>query len=368
MTMTRLWQLLDEVSGAALPRREWAEYLRDDWEKYVPYLRKTARKAAELACPKAGGEGCTRKIIKLVDGTFRVECGDTQNRCKTTSLPDHDIFIHELDRDNLIKKIAQAFDLHAPQQTVSREPVISVGRYEIAAGRGFPVFLGFSSITAPLDLASLKPVMDVTGPCVLLVPTRTTLSHQLKGHVEVGGVSVMALEDVVVLDRQGRLSAALPPEQVFSPQIEAIGGRSTELASGPKIMLPSGTTWAQVRIDFAELEIIRLTVGGTSHRLGPDDLGLKNAKNQKPKAAWVFLRSLAELRGRLNRAGSNETDRRRIGKQKEAASKALRALTGLSEDPIFVEGDEYVARYVTSADDLQQGKQGQHQRNFVEPR
>jgi|TARA_R110002124_G_scaffold178596_3_gene346415 hypothetical protein len=366
--MTRLWQLLDEISGAAMSRQEWIEELRGGWEKYDPYLRETVRSAKDLACPKSGGEGCARQIIKLVDGSLRVECGDAQSRCKTTSLTDQDIIIHELDRDSLVNQIAQALNLRAQQQSVSREAVISVGRYEIAAGRGFPVFLGLSSIIAPLDLANLKPVMDVTGPCVLLVPTRTTLSHQLKGHVEVGGVSVMALEDVVVLDQQGRLSAALPPEQLFSPQIDAIGGRFIELESGPKIMLPSGTKWEQVRIDFAELDIIRLTVGGTSHRLGPDDLGLKNAKNQKPKAAWVFLRSLAELRGRLNRRGGNESDRRRIGKQKEAASKALRALTGLAEDPIVVDGDEYVACYVTNADDLQQGKQGQRQRNFVEPR
>lgn len=366
--MTRLWQLLDEISGAAMSRQEWIEELRSEWDACAPFLRETPRRAKDLACPKSNGEGCVRQIVQLIDGSHRTECGDAQNTCKTVPLSTQDIAIHELDRDGLVKHIAQIFGLRAGRQIVSQDAVVSIGRYEIAAGRGCPVFLGLSSIVAPLELVQLKPVMDVTGPCLLLVPTRSTLAPQVRSHIEAQGISVMALEDVVVLDQHARLSAALPPDRLFSKLIEAFGGDSGEPVVGPKIVVPSGTTWAQVRIDFAELEIIRLTVDGNSHRLGPDDLGLKNTKTQRPKAGWTFLCAIAQNGGRIPRLGQKSGDASRIAKQKQSASQALRALTGIETDPIEACGNEYVSQYLTGADDLQQGKQGQRQRNFVEPR
>ena len=103
---------------------------------------------------------------------------------------------------------------------------------------------------------------------------------------------------------------------------------------------------------------------GETRRFEPDDLGLKNAKNGKPKAGWTYLRAFAQHGGRLPVHHANAKETPRHQKQKQQLSKALRNAFGISEEPIPTEGSEYVPRFVVNADDLQQGKQGQSRRIF----
>jgi hypothetical protein len=119
---------------------------------------------------------------------------------------------------------------------------------------------------------------------------------------------------------------------------------------------------------FIADEVVNITFRGETRRFEPDQLGMKSAKNGKPKAVWTYLKAFALARGRLplHRDDPRETSKHQ--KQKQSLSKSLRAAFGISDDPVQSDGDEYVTRFVITAEDLQQGKQGQHQRNFVERR
>jgi len=357
--MTNLWRALEQWPGAAAARCDWLKELGDEWSGAEAFLRKSGRRATELACPKSSENGCSRQIVKLIDGRLRAECGDIPNRCDYAILERPDISVLELNRAHLASALAEVFHLVDAPDTIGRAPVQYLGRYEISAGRGFPAFLVLPTPGFPIDLAKLDEIATASAPKVVFTPTRSSLDQNARSFLGLKQATQIALEDIVLAGGNGKLTPARPIDSLFSTLIEAIVPAGHNVPTGPGIVVPSGTNWAAITIEFVELAIIRLTVAGTSHRLGPDDLELKNATTQRPKAAWSFLKAMAQQRGRINRRRTNATDQSRISKQKEAASKALRNLTGMSEDPIKVEGDDYVASYVTHADDLRQGKQDQ---------
>ena len=359
MKMTNLWRALEQWPGAAAARCDWRKELGDEWSGAEAFLRKSGRRATELACPKSSENGCSRQIVKLIDGRLRAECGDIPNRCDHAILGRPDIAVLELNRAHLAAALAEVFHLVDAPDSIGHDSAQYLGRHEISAGRGFPAFLAMPTPGFPIDLAKLNEVTTASGPKAVFTPTRSSLDRNARSFLGLNQATVMALEDIVMAGGNGKLTLAQPIDSLFSKLLEAIAPASHNVRTGPVIAVPSGTSWAAITLEFVELEIIRLTVAGTSHRLGPDDLELKNAKTQRPKTAWSFLRAMAQRRGRINRRNANATDQSRISKQKEAASKALRTLTGISEDPIKAEGDDYVASYVTHADDLRQGQQDQ---------
>ena len=76
---------------------------------------------------------------------------------------------------------------------------------------------------------------------------------------------------------------------------------------------------------------------------------------------WTMLKGIAIGRGTIPFPSEEK-----LKKQKQALSKKLIAAFGIKDDPIEVRDGSYVALYVTNADGLKQGRQGAHQRNFVE--
>ena len=130
--------------------------------------------------------------------------------------------------------------------------------------------------------------------------------------------------------------------------------------------IPPDARWEEIGIRFIAGEVVNVTFRGETRRFEPEAFGLKNAKNGKPTAAWIYLRTFALARGRLPVRHANGKETSKHQKQKQSLSKALRAAFGIADEPIPTVNGEYTARFVTSADDLQQGKQGQSRRKFVD--
>lgn len=88
---------------------------------------------------------------------------------------------------------------------------------------------------------------------------------------------------------------------------------------------------------------------------------MMDRRTKRPDTQWALLKLIAQNRGSipLPEPGSAR-------KSKESLSKKLSDAFGIQSDPIKARKGEYVASYVTNADGLKQGRQGAHQRNFVE--
>lgn len=373
MRISKFWKTLDALTDAATDRREWASLLGDEFGCVIvnepgcplPLVRSTGTPATSIACPSPGGEGCPRRVVHHDDGTIRAVCGDSPKACADLDLNKNDIMIYGLDRVGLARSIAAAFDLSDRPASFDRRPVFRIGSHDVFAGRGFPVFLTVPGPLAREDVAQFDDVIARPGPKLLLAPTSSSIPPQLAAALDREGVVRMALEDLVHLDDRGQLQPCQPSTVVFADLRAQIASGTDNAVSNLAWALPSNARWEEIGIRFVADEVVNVSFRGDTRRFEPDGLGLKSAKNGKPKAAWTYLKAFAMQGGRLPVHHAKSTDTSKHQKQKQALSKVLRAAFGIAEEPLPTVGDEYVARFVANADDLQQGKLGQSPRKFA---
>ena len=374
MRISKFWKTLDALTDAATDRREWASLLGDEFGCVVvnesgcplPLVRSTGTPATSIACPSPGGEGCPRRVVHHDDGTFRAVCGDSPKACADLDLNKNDIMIYGLDRVGLARSIAAAFDLSDRPASFDRRPVFRIGSHDVFAGRGFPVFLTVPGPLAREDAAQFDDMIAHPGPKLLLAPTSSSIPPQLAATLDREGVVRMALEDLVHLDDRGQLQPCQPSTVVFADLRAQIVSGTDNAVSNLAWALPSNARWEEIGIRFVADEVVNVSFRGETRRFEPDGLGLKSAKNGKPKAAWAYLKAFAMQGGRLPVHHAKSTDTSKHQKQKQALSKVLRTAFGIADDPLPTVGGEYVARFVANADDLQQGKLGQSRRKFAD--
>lgn len=374
MRISKFWKALDALSDAATDRREWASLLGDEFGCVVvdepgcclPLLRSTGTRATSIACPSPGGDGCPRQVVHHDDGTIRAVCGDSLKACADLDLNKNDIMIYGLDRVGLARSIAAALDLSNRPATFDRRPVFRIGSHDVFAGRGFPVFLTVPGPLAPEDAAQFDEVIAHPGPRLLLAPTLSSIPAQLATALDRESVVHMGLEDLVDLDDAGRFQLCQPSTVVFADLRAQVASGMDNAVSNLAWALPTDARWEEIGIRFVADEVVNVSFRGETRRFEPDGLGLKSAKNGKPKAAWAYLKAFAMQGGRLPVHHAKSTETSKHQKQKQALSKVLRAAFGIAEEPLPTVGDEYVARFVANADDLQQGKLGQSRRKFAD--
>lgn len=357
--ITRFWNTLDALTDAATDQREWAELLGDEFAPAFTFLRPTGALATSIACPSPGGDGCPRRIVRHDDGSIRAICGDSPKACNDLDLSQEDITILALDRVRLARALVKAFGLSNAPASFEHRSVFRVGSHDVYAGRGFPVFLTVPGPRAGEEAEPYDELVALPGPKLLLSPTMASIPRSTMAALERADVTRFALHDVLVIDDGGRLRPAQPIEALFADlrtQVESgTEGRSTDLAW----QLPPDARWEEIGIRFIADEVVNVTFRGETRRFEPDSLGMKSAKDGRPKAAWTYLKALALKRGRLSVHRANSAETAKHQKQKQALSKALRGAFGISDEPLPTVNGEYVAGFVTSADDLQQGRQGQ---------
>ncbi len=177
----------------------------------------------------------------------------------------------------------------------------------------------------------------------------------------------MALADIVIV-RSGALALARPATELFAALRDAVMHDAEGSAQALAWPLPLDARWEEITMRFIAGEVLNITFRGETRRFEPDQLGMKNAKDGKPKAVWTYLKAFALKGGRLPAHRDDPTETSKHQKQKQALSKALRDSFGISDEPIPTDGGDYVTRFVVSADDLEQGRRGQRRRNLAEHR
>ncbi len=361
MTSTsRLWQALEAFAGVA-PQYDWSQELGDQWAVAGALLRQTGDVAEELICPKSSENGCLRQIVKAPRSGIRAECGDLPRRCENLPLDHDQIKILALDVGKLFKAIVKAFDLQdAPTSAAPGSAVRRLGRYEIRAGVGFPMFLGLPERGRSLSLRELSEVAAMPGLKVLLVPYRSVVGAQLAAHLEAAEVWVFQLDDVVIWDPKHTLGPRYDPGEIFKTIITTLPGASAEAHQPPALDLPAGTPWSSISLDFENAELLMLRGPGIQRAITPSDVGMADRRNGKARQPWVWLSTFAMHGGRM------PTGRSSAQKHKQFVSERLVAFTGISEDPIEDEDSHYVAKFRLSADGLSQGTAGKNRRTFAE--
>ncbi|WP_372922930.1 hypothetical protein [Roseovarius sp.] len=358
MKTTKFWKTLDELTDAATDRREWRAQLGDGWDRLSPLLTSTGSLAMSVSCPSPGGEDCPRRIVRHDDGSIRAICGDRPKACRDLDLVKDDIVVLRLDRVKLASAVARAFQLANVPKRLEKADVFQIGSQNVFAGRGFPVFL---CVPGPQPGENIKPfqhIMALPGPKLLLVPTARSLPASIADQLDRARIMTLALEDCLTSSDRG-FQLVQPIETLCADLFAELDALADTESSNLVWPLPADACWPELTFRFVADEVLNVSFRSETRRFEPDALGMKSAKNGRPKAVWTYLKAFALKGGRLAVHLGDPKETSKHQKQKQALSRSLRSAFGIAEDPIPTEGKEYVTRFVVSADDLRQGKKDQ---------
>jgi hypothetical protein len=360
--LTNFWNTLDLLSRASLSAIEWRGGHQGEWSIIAPLLINTGSRSGSIACPSGAGENCPRKVVSLTDGGLVAECQDVPATCDRLELTPQDILIQRLDTRKFSGLVAKALSLNSAGFKQWPEGLFCIGTRDVAAGQSVPVFGLFQGGSQPSrSVAALEPLAQSAQPQLLLVPTEQTLSTDQKRQLQSLGTEVRTFDDALLADDQDNVhvSAAV---SVLLGQLETTVRQALQTGnSGLVWPLPPDAAWAKMKIVFQSEEVINVSYNGETKRYEPAQLDMVKATNGKPTNQWTMLKSIAIGRGTIPFPSDPK-----LQKQKQALSKKLMAAFGINADPIKVKDGSYVALYVTNADGLKQGRQGAHQRNFVD--
>jgi hypothetical protein len=327
--LARFWKALDEISEATTDRREWFLRLKDDWPAAESYLTRVGRLAKEIACPSPGGDGCPRKVVQHADGRFRAVCGNKPAECDPVDLTREEITCLTLDRRKLAATVGTM--LNATPESGARKggAVMLVGSHAVVASVGIPIVL---MIPGPMAEVSMENLTELDVPAAMVMPTPSSIPHQLKTALKSRGHAVLALSEISGVDGQYRLTGLQPAETLLSPLREKLLASQTSTASGRIWVLPADTRWEDLTFEFTAEEVVNVRFCQETRRFEPEQFGMKSKKNGRPTLAWTVLQSLARQAGTLTWKDAKPSIQ--IKKQKQLLSNQLRKAFGILGDPI----------------------------------
>ncbi|MGH6813693.1 MAG: hypothetical protein ACREDM_15595 [Methylocella sp.] len=179
---------------------------------------------------------------------------------------------------------------------------------------------------------SQEILAELDGPAAIVMPTPSSIPHQLKTALKSRGHAVQALSEISGVDDQYRLTGLQPAETLLSPLQEKLLAGQTSTASGRIWVLPADTRWEDLTFEFPPEEVVKVRFCQETRRFEPEQFSMKSKKNGRPTLAWTLLRTLARQAEAL--AWRDAEASTKIKKQKQLLSNQLRKAFGILKDPI----------------------------------
>lgn len=344
--LRQFWKSLDELPGVATDRRAWIARLGSEFALASRFLRKTGDLATAIECPSPGGDGCPRNVIRLPDGGYRAVCRSSTGRCDPVALTASDLGILSLDEHRLHSELTAAFSISPPSRPPGRGRVVHLGEYGVAAGLGAPVLFARPGPELPLHDDDFRQGGLGSERAVVLVPTSSSLPPSASARLAGRGHLVLSLADITHVQPKDGLALVQPVEILVHDLRTALLARIGAASPGPRIALPSNTTWAQITLRLTASETVVCNGPNIGLQMDPADFGMRSRKNAKPTAAWTLFVAIAAARGILQPHGGAPAEQ--VKKQKQILSERLQATFCLQDDPILWDDRQraYVASFV----------------------
>jgi hypothetical protein len=154
-------------------------------------------------------------------------------------------------------------------------------------------------IPGPMAAISLDILPELDGPAAIVIPTPSSIPHQLKTALKSRGHAVLALSEISGVDDHYRLTGLRPAETLLSPLREKLLASRTSTASERRWVLPAGTRWENLTFEFPAEEVVNVRFRQETRRFEPEQFGMKSKKNGRPTIAWKVLQILARQAGTL---------------------------------------------------------------------
>jgi len=221
-----------------------------------------------------------------------------------------------------------------------------IGNYAVAAGLSAPVLLVLPDPRDSPTEDDFRMAGLGADRAIVLTPRGSSLSPAMLAVLSAAGHLTLGLADVTELDAHGVLTAVQPADVLFAPIRNSLLGRVDAVPSSPRLLLPPGTEWGQIRLTLSSSETIICNVLGDSRQMDPAGFGMRSAKNAKPTNAWVLLVELIAASGVLRVEAPSLAAK--VRKQKQVLSEHLRKTFGIADDPMSWSKAQnaYVAKFV----------------------
>jgi len=328
--LRRLWPSLEQIHGLSAAAMEWRQRLGDEWDVARGLLKPRGQRVASVSCPSPGGDGCPRRVVVHDDGRVTAVCQDRPRTCDTLLLQPDDVIAHDVDIRKIAGLLAAALSLEPAFLLVTGQPRLwRVGRHEVAAGAGFPVFLTVQATPAAYDavLATLCRAAD--EPFLVVAPTRGLIMPDTVALLAERKAQLLTLGDVLALDDHGRLAAIRPADEALADL-----RRHYFAATAPppiRFPTPPGSRWEEVSIRFVTQEQVHIRVRHAAAVYEFSQMAMEDRRSHRPDAQWSLLLAFAENQGQIT--WRDAAADRKNAKRRQLLARALQDFFGLEGDP-----------------------------------
>ena len=328
--LMKAWRALESVPDLAELLCVWKELAGDEFVILEAYLRPTQKLSESYPCPRPGGNGCPRRVVRHSDEDIVAVCGCSPRECDTVYLQKSDLIIYELDTSKFFSHINAFLGFRAnivPVRDATR--TWHIGDYIPTAGKSFSVYF-----VIPTDSTDLSDTVNALSCCeehefIVIVTTGDMCHPDAVERLKKKNSSLLTLEDNLVVDENGKIAAALTPNEILAEFNSNVLPSQDEKTSSMIIFdTPPEACWGDVMIRFLDGYRVTVTVKGKSATLNFAQMGMVNRRNSEPTVQWKLLWDFAYSPGRI----LARNDRRHNSKQREKLAKALRAFFRIDGD------------------------------------
>jgi hypothetical protein len=334
--MSPIWRSLEIVGSDALTLPHWQKgFGADDLALLRPFLSPRTHTASTQPCVNTfSGHDCRYRIVTHTgahDHTTHIGVCD-EGRCEKRSFTTADLVLYRFNDSKLSAAIATALGLQpfaaACPTTASSTPakVLPIATLCGDDGRTAPVVL--IRTRAP-EAALDQLTLNLVAKPIILFPTAADLTPAVEARLHRYGWPYRVLENLLFFRPTGIIATADAADSI-AEMAESLIGEVPKAA----FAVPVGTRWGEITLTFNsnDHQVANVLVRGVRHRITPHDLGLLDARTQRPDRQWLFLEQLAECGGHF---GWIDAKKHVAAKKiKLRLSQALRRAFGIKTEPI----------------------------------
>lgn len=211
-TLSHLWRSLETIPGLLAIPAFWEAHCGFDIDLVRPHLRVTDTEGSLYPCPKPHIGYCPRKIVDYGNGEFAAICRDPYEICERVTLTQREVLLQQLDVASFSRMLAAPIGVRWQQPVPRGDGTWGIGVSERRDTRSHPVFLVLLPETARFVAAVQRLLLNMSGPFVLVAPTKRHRTLEVQEMLQARGVSFLTLEEHLLVDEAGRLTAVNPQD------------------------------------------------------------------------------------------------------------------------------------------------------------
>jgi len=207
--LRRFWSSLGSRPDPTAVTAEWREWIGSELDLVLPYLSPMRELATAYPCPRPGGDGCPRRVVKRPapdnTETFVAVCGCSPRECEEVELAKGDLILRRPDVPKIVKELRSALGVTGQPGPLEDLPnAWRVGMFIPDPRLRVPVLFIWRAERDALAVALADLLGRQAGPALVLVPSAEDLPPVARAELARRGAAVVDLGTTVGYDAEAR--------------------------------------------------------------------------------------------------------------------------------------------------------------------